>query len=132
MLDLKPALFEQLNQRQVGKRYVMIVEVPIARSGIANVRAKCDQATARSQTVKRVQNSSFQYPFIRKMFKEVARENGVQSTQLKVPWQGAILQKKFDFRVGVAFCGGVEVHGVLPPCRYLVDELTVSAAQVEH
>jgi hypothetical protein len=66
------------------------------------------------------------------MFEEVTGEYGVQEIIIERPPGGAILLKQADVLGRVVRRGGIQIHAILLGACDVVDELAISAAEIQN
>ena len=89
-------ILQHFDQRLVAQSQVMIEEVPILGSQIADVRAQGDDLAARLQASKCLAQGVLQCTLRRKVFKKVTGEYGIQEVVIERPAGGAILLNQGD------------------------------------
>src|SRR3954466_7903312 len=110
----------------------MIPKVPICIPNETDVWSHRNQAPTRTQATSCFNDNVHQILFRRYVFKEVARENEIQRSFANLPMLCGVLLNENDVRIQAPLHAGIEIHRKLPAALDVIDELTVTASQIEN
>ena len=109
----------------------MIPEVPVGAGQEPDVWSHSDKQAAGLQRPMRLIKGASEGGLVRQVLEEITGEDGVQTRFFDGPWLGTVLPDELHIVRQVAWCIGIEVHGIFSSGMNLIDELPVAATQVE-
>ena len=130
-IDRVPFNLHRLTQRRLGEIDMMVVEIPVFAMQEFDVGPDGDQAAARLQAAQRVAQREVEAVLVRKVFEEIAGEDGIEAVVGQRPRRGAILMQKLHVRLQVLGRIGIEIHRPFFRGGDVIDKLPIAAAKIQ-
>jgi len=130
LFSMANPVFSRLHQRLVGQKQDDDRRSPNTDRAGPDIRAESQQPAARLQTSHGLPKSS--PAFFSPVLEEITREHGVEEVVGKGPARGAILLQQDYVSRGMVRRGGIQIHPILPGANDVIDELAISAAEVQN
>src|SRR5215468_8395276 len=109
----------------------MIPKIPVTSAGEPNIGSHGNQTSVGFQAAKDFAEGPAEGGLVGEVFEEIAGKNDVQFRVAQRPGGRTVLLDQLDFRCDVFPGARIEVHPEFPGCLDLIDELAITAAEIE-